>query len=506
MAKKENTTSNNKMKIPFKPIRLEDANIFSIEGIRRKYWKDFYDNCHNRLEFISSNDTYEDKYKNYKSFHLLNCASNKNFPIIPLEWDIFMPLKVNDQSLVKFQNAYNFFLDLQTEDKAVLPMLMVLLKMQESIEQNLNADAEMLEYLYPRECVCTSENHNKYKVVLDETKPNDNRLSCDISLSEKEIIEWLFKERTMDEDWSYYLNHASFEEGVYENSKKTAVTIGSLAIDLISCIIESYNQSLTKFEENYFEKITLKRCEFKKALLYRLYKTYLISTPEVISIFEENPNNLVKQKLLETRMTLIDDIKGIQLGKKWCECIGYDDGLEIIGKFLINHRDEISEEEEKSFFYLLDEISLITDILIGNVKNNWPNAEYDDEICPSTKGKNHRKQDGRSNHFELPAELMTDEAEILWQRLRDARFIVADGYALAKGVSNNQATYIAYRFREKLRLRHKWKPFIQLWGIQNMAQFAGNWQRTGNYPPRTKEIDVIFGVKPDKPKGYVKLR
>ena len=103
MAKKENTTSNNKMKIPFKPIRLEDANIFSIEGIRRKYWKDFYDNCHNRLEYISPNDTYEDKYKNYKSFHLLNCASNKNFPIIPLEWDIFMPLKVNDQSLVKFQ-------------------------------------------------------------------------------------------------------------------------------------------------------------------------------------------------------------------------------------------------------------------------------------------------------------------------------------------------------------------------------------------------------------------
>lgn len=495
------------MKIPFKPITLEDANVFSVENIRKKYWKDFYDNCQSRLEYIPCTDTYDDKYNIYKSFHLFNCASNKTFPIIPLDWDTFMPLKVNAESLVKFQNAYEFFLNLQTEDNAVLPMLMVLLKMQESIEQKLNADAEMLEYLYPRECFCAFENRDRFKVVYDETKPIDNRLSNKISLSEKEIIEWLFKERKMDEDWSYYLNHASFEEDVYEDGNKTAVSIGSLSIDLISCIIDSHNQSLTKFEDKYFEKITLKRCEFKKALLYRLYKTYLISSPEVLNIFEENPRNLVKQKLLETRMALINEFKGSQLGMKWCECIEYDDGVEIIGKFLINHRDEISEEEEKRFFYLVDEISLITDILIGNVKNNWPKAEYDDEVSLSvfSEWKNLHKQDGRINNFELPVELKTDEAEIYWQRLRDARFIVADGYALAEGISNNQATYIAYRFSEKMCFKHIWNPFKQLWRIQNMAQLAKNWQKTGKYPPRAKDIDDIFGVKLDKPKGYVKL-
>ena len=37
------------------------------------------------------------------------------------------------------------------------------------------------------------------------------------------------------------------------------------------------------------------------------------------------------------------------------------------------------------------------------------------------------------------AELLTAEAQVLWQRLRDAGFIVADGYALAEGVSANQA-------------------------------------------------------------------
>ena len=50
------------------------------------------------------------------------------------------------------------------------------------------------------------------------------------------------------------------------------------------------------------------------------------------------------------------------------------------------------------------------------------------------------------------AELLTAEAQVLWQRLRDAGFIVAGGYALAEGVSANQAAYIADRMAEKLHI------------------------------------------------------
>jgi hypothetical protein len=90
------------------------------------------------------------------------------------------------------------------------------------------------------------------------------------------------------------------------------------------------------------------------------------------------------------------------------------------------------------------------------------------------------------------AELLTAEAQVLWQRLRDARFIVADGYALAEGISANQAAYIADRMAEKLQIKKKWKLFQQLWGISNMAQLAGSWQQTGKLPPRSDEIDKIM--------------
>ena len=87
------------------------------------------------------------------------------------------------------------------------------------------------------------------------------------------------------------------------------------------------------------------------------------------------------------------------------------------------------------------------------------------------------------------SELFTDEAQVLWQRLRDAGFIVPDGYALAEGVSANQAAYLATAMAERLQIKKKWKLFQQLWGIANMAQLAGSWQQTGKLPPRCQEID-----------------
>ena len=90
------------------------------------------------------------------------------------------------------------------------------------------------------------------------------------------------------------------------------------------------------------------------------------------------------------------------------------------------------------------------------------------------------------------AELFTPETQVIWQRLRDAGFIVADGYALAEGVSANQAAYIADKMAEKFQIKKKWKLFQQLWGIPNMAQLAGSWQQTGKVPPRSQEIDKLM--------------
>ena len=102
------------------------------------------------------------------------------------------------------------------------------------------------------------------------------------------------------------------------------------------------------------------------------------------------------------------------------------------------------------------------------------------------------KQSGIGGEDDIPKVLSTGEAQPLWEKLREAGFIVPDGYALADGISNNQATYIADCFSGKLKIKNKWKLFQQLWNIENMAQMAGVWKQTGKIPPRADEIRQLL--------------
>ena len=97
------------------------------------------------------------------------------------------------------------------------------------------------------------------------------------------------------------------------------------------------------------------------------------------TIFDDYPEHLCVKKLEQTRGSLIAEFKQTKLGTHWCECIKSHNGLEKVGKYLINHRDSISEEEEARFFYLLDEICIITDILRGNAAKYWLNVDYEED-------------------------------------------------------------------------------------------------------------------------------
>jgi hypothetical protein len=67
-----------------------------------------------------------------------------------------------------------------------------------------------------------------------------------------------------------------------------------------------------------------------------------------------------------------------------------------MGRFLVNHQDNITEEEEYHFLFLLDEICLITDILTGKEVESCLNVEYceTDEIDLGLTIANEGKQAG----------------------------------------------------------------------------------------------------------------
>ncbi len=160
-----------------------------------------------------------------------------------------------------------------------------------------------------------------------------------------------------------------------------------------------------------------------------------------------------------------------------------DDVSKAIRIYLNTSKRKTQSKREAAKTVLLELITAAKLDLAEDIMESL--SHFDDEELPDQP-----QSTGTVN--ENVAELLTAEAQVLWQRLRDAGFTVADGYALAEGISANQAAYIADRMADKLKIKKKWKLFQQLWGISNMAQLAGSWQQTGKLPPRSDEIDKIM--------------
>ena len=78
-------------------------------------------------------------------------------------------------------------------------------------------------------------------------------------------------------------------------------------------------------------------------------------------------------------------------------------------------------------------------------------------------------QTGSDKSSLLPDVLATGMAIKYWKRLQQAGF-VDERYLLSPTTSRKQAMYIADVFSDKLQMRSKWKPFQELWHINNLAQ------------------------------------
>ena len=91
----------------------------------------------------------------------------------------------------------------------------------------------------------------------------------------------------------------------------------------------------------------------------------------------------------------------------------------------------------------------------------------------------------------LPDILATEQAMTYWSLLQENGF-VDKNYQLQPETTRKQAMYIADMFSDKLQLRSKWKPFHDLWLINNLAQEKWDMQESGKMPARSDEIDRIF--------------
>ena len=128
-------------------------------------------------------------------------------------------------------------------------------------------------------------------------------------------------------------------------------------------------------------------------------------------------------------------------------------------------------------------------------RNAFLNYMYKISLAQSEYRKLQEAQNAQQEREDcslLPDVLATGMARKYWTGLQAAGFVDAT-YQLSPTTTRKQAMYIADVFSDKLQMRSKWKPFQELWHINNLAQEKWEMQETGKAPARSEEIDAIFG-------------
>ena len=89
---------------------------------------------------------------------------------------------------------------------------------------------------------------------------------------------------------------------------------------------------------------------------------------------------------------------------------------------------------------------------------------------------------------ELPDELATDEAMVLWRKAQQASYVDEHYQPL---LSRTQAALLADAMAERLGIKEKWKVFEALWHRRNMHKdfyLAFGQQQTSDFQDELKEL------------------
>ena len=155
--------------------------------------------------------------------------------------------------------------------------------------------------------------------------------------------------------------------------------------------------------------------------------------------------------------------------------VDYSDGCLVVNPvkvgrhFYANRKEENAKSHRNAFLKYMHKISLAQ------------------ELYRKLQAAQSESADGGL----LPDVLATGLAMKYWSRLQQAGFI-DEHYQLSPTTTRKQAMYIADVFSDKLQMRSKWKPFQELWHINNLAQEKWEMQETGKSPSRSEEIDAVF--------------
>lgn len=372
------------------------SSIFDITKLHQKYWKKFCDTFYKYLGFSSDKDgtyeadkdsTLEDKYKTFCKFKVEN--EERCHP------KIHTLVKEADLKHLKAMEEKLFTLKDRDE---LISTLYYYVRTTQCTSRKIEHDIWVIKITNPR---CKKIDYSQYK--LDETKNFDegNEFWPNIRETMKSSVnEAMLRDMLDSESFDYYTKDYELKKGEERDlfnpnpaDKSTAFLVNKILEEKTCCLNELLEELSTLLQDS-----SKFQTDFKPHhLLYHLFTTYEYSLPEIKKMVDELPSPRDLQELAKLRDSLIKEFCQTSIGNEWIMCMENENGIKYITNYFLNRREELTEEDEEQFFYQLDKICIIEDVLKGNAKkydldiaypDDWftQNTSENTDVAPQEKG------------------------------------------------------------------------------------------------------------------------
>lgn len=364
----------------YEPLSESKSKIFNIKEIHKRYWKKFCDRFYKNFRFPEGTDwDYEKKFE-YFCNSKIQSDEHSNYA------QRF--LQVNIDELKQLKECSEKFLE-QKDGYDIVPELFIFVRKMRRLSAKLENDSRIISLVCPYR---RDERIDYTKYLITEKSsflPKSKDWPTIRETIKSEACDRMLWEMMDSDSYSQYTNDMMITDDFEGNVipfNPTDENIAFIVDEIFENQVYWYNESLKKYMRVCPSKGKGSEGNELMALLYRLFVSYRDSLKDIKDVLDESPSPLKLVELQKERNHQISRFEYIDYGKHWMACMTHENGIQNVAKYFMHHRDHLTDYNERNFFYTLDKICIIDDILQGNADKYGLNISYpDDWMKPSTE-------------------------------------------------------------------------------------------------------------------------
>ena len=349
------------------------SNVFCITELHQTYWKEFCDAYYSSLGLLpNENSTYEQKYETFCQLQGKQ-TERKDYT------ENGLTVKEEDFKFLKFLEKRLYTLK---EREELISTLYYYVRTIWSVRRKIKNDIWVIRNINP---YCIKADYSQY--ILDETKrfaEGDKYWPIIRDVLKYPMNEEMLKEMLGEASFFEYTRDDTLIETIEETGEtfKYNPAEGSvifLVNEILEATVQGFNTDLHELTTLLSENNKCTDGKEQQFFLYRFFMSYESSLPEIKNMLEELPSPLDFNMIKEERNGLIKVFRENPLGNRWIMCIEHEDGIKKIAKYYMNHQNDFTTEEKYQFFYNLDKICIIEEILKGNAQKYGLKVVYPED-------------------------------------------------------------------------------------------------------------------------------